>query len=106
MGISLILSHAVVVIQQPTPSTGPRFRDIPVVLTDSNGVPFTTELRYVCGLFTWLVVGVICVITGSFCCPCLGLVPLCIDQLKDIEHINPETGRVVGKFDRGASFGL
>ena len=66
MGIPLILSHAVVVIQQPTPSTGTRFRDVPVVMVDSNGVPFTTELRYVSGLFTWLVVGVICVITGRF----------------------------------------
>ena len=62
-----ILSYnAVVVIQQPTPSTGPRFRDIPVIMTDSSGIPFTTELRYVNGLFTWLVVGVTCVVAGEY----------------------------------------
>ena len=54
------------VIQQPTPSTGPRFRDVPVIMTDTDGVPFTTELRYVNGLFTWVVVGITCAVTGEW----------------------------------------
>ena len=55
-----------VVVQQPTPSAGPRFRDIPIVMTDSSGNPYTTELRYVNGLLTWVAVGITCVVACKF----------------------------------------
>ena len=44
--------------------------------------------------------------TGAFGLPCLGLIPLCIKSFKDVEHINPLDGNVVGKYDRGADMGL
>ena len=44
--------------------------------------------------------------TGAFGLPCIGLMPLCIKSFKDVEHINPQDGSVVGKYDRGADLGL
>ena len=43
---------------------------------------------------------------GSFGLPCLGLIPLCVKSFKDVEHINPLDGSVVGRYDRGADLGL
>ena len=62
----MYIVHAVVV-QQPTPSTGPQFRDLPVVMTDSSGNQYTTELRYVNGLLMWVAVGITCFVAGQLC---------------------------------------
>ena len=55
---------ATVVVQQPTPSGGPKFRDFPVVVTDEKGNQYTTELRYVNGMLTWVAVGITCLVAG------------------------------------------
>ena len=55
-----------VVVQQPTPSTGQKFRDLPVVITDSSGNAYTTELRYVNGLLMWVAVGITCFVAGQY----------------------------------------
>ena len=59
-----------VVVQQPTPSTGPKFRDLPVVMTDSDGNAYTTELRYVNGLLMWVAVGITCFVAGQSLTTC------------------------------------
>ena len=46
------------------------------------------------------------VVKGSLGLPCIGLIPLCVKAFKDIEHVNPNDGSVVGKYDRGADLGL
>ena len=47
------------------PSTEPRFRDLPVVMTDSTGNQFTTQLRYVNGTLTWVAVGITCLVASE-----------------------------------------
>ena len=65
MHIILFISFVAVVVQQPTPSTGQKFRDLPVVMTDSSGNAYTTELRYVNGLLMWVAVGITCFVAGQ-----------------------------------------
>ena len=59
-----------------------------------------TVLRYKTGLFTWLLVGILCLFTFEFCCCCCALIPLCINATKDVEHVHPVTGQVVGVYSR------
>lgn len=98
---------ATVVITQPPPtSSQPVFKEFPVDMVDDKGNSYTTEIRYVNGLLTWIAVGITCLVAGAFGLPCIGLMPLCIKSFKDVEHINPQDGSVVGKYDRGADLGL
>ena len=72
----------------------PQFRDVPIegfhCHATNTLVPLSFSLSF----------------SGAFGLPCIGLVPLCIKSLKDVEHINPMDGSVVGKYDRGADLGL
>ena len=56
-----------------------------------------TLVHYKSGLLTYLVAGAICIVTG---CWCVSLCVLCVDALKDVEHVHPETGQVVGVYKR------
>ena len=56
---------ATVIVQQPTPAS-PKFRDFPVVIIDDKGNQYTTELRYVNGLLTWVAVGISCLVAGIY----------------------------------------
>jgi hypothetical protein len=94
------------VVVMPPPSTQPVFKEFPVDMVDDKGNRFTTDIRYTNGLLTWVAVGITCLVAGAFGLPCIGLLPLCIKSFKDVEHINPNDGSVVGKFDRGSDLGL
>ena len=95
---------AVTVTTQPEAKV--QFRDYPVWITDSKGNQFQTQLRYKNGLLMWVTVGIVCLIGAAFLFPCVGVIPLCINALKDVEHINPNDGTVVGVYDRGTEVGL
>ena len=56
--------QAAVVVQQPVQSSTPKFREFPIDLVDDKGNRYTTEVRYVNGLFTWLAVGITCLVAG------------------------------------------
>ena len=98
---------AVTVTTEPT-ATGAKvqFRDYPVWITDSKGNQFQTQIRYKNGFLMWVVVGIVCLIGAAFLFPCVGVIPLCIKAFKDVEHINPNDGTVVGVYDRGTEVGL
>ena len=59
-----------------------------------------TVLRYKSGLLTYVVVGLVCFFLLGFCLCCFGLFAFLINDLKDVEHINPRTGQVVGEYKR------
>lgn len=90
-----------------TPSTGAQqggdkptvFREYPVTFTDSKGRKVTTRLEYRNGLFTWVAAGVICWIGGPLFF-WVGLIPFCVKHFKDVYHIDPEDGEVVGVYSR------
>ena len=52
------------VITQPPPSTQPVFKEFPVDVVDEKGNKFTTEVKFVPGLLTWVAVGLTCLIAG------------------------------------------
>ncbi|CAI8014573.1 Lipopolysaccharide-induced tumor necrosis factor-alpha factor homolog [Geodia barretti] len=87
----------VVVQQQPVIQQSVVFRDRPVLVTDSNGQQVTTQLQFKSGALTWLICCAICWLTGFWC---LALIPFCIDDTKDVYHITPTDGRVVGVYKR------
>lgn len=97
-----------VVTVQPSAGTpvGPVFKDYPVWISDGKGGQVQTQIRYKNGLFMWVVVGLTCLISASFGAPCFGLIPLCIKSFKDVEHINPVDGTVVGYYNRGHEVGM
>jgi hypothetical protein len=57
-------------------------------------------LRYKIGGLNWLLCFVVFFFTWGFGLCCLGLICLFIDGLKDIEHVHPVTGQVVGVYKR------
>ena len=59
-----------------------------------------TVLQYKAGILTWLLVGIFCLVTLSCSLCCLGIIPLFIKQFKDIHHVNPATGQVVGVYKK------
>ena len=63
---------------------------------DSKGNQVQTVLEYRNGLMSWLAVGVMLVF-GLWCCAC---VPLCLNAFKDVYHISPTDGSVVGVYQR------
>ncbi len=96
-----------VIIVQPVPvASGPVFKDYPVWISDGKGGQVQTQLRYKNGLLMWVAVGITCLVAANFLLPCLGLVPLCIKAFKDVEHVSPVDGSVVGYFNRGHEVGL
>ena len=99
---------AITITTQPaaTEAAKVQFRDYPVWITDSKGNQFQTQLRYKNGLLMWVAVGILCLIGAHFLFPCVGFLALCIKALKDVEHINPNDGTVVGVYDRGTEVGL
>ena len=56
-----------VVITQPPPSTQPVFKEFPVDMVDEKGNRFTTEVKFVPGLLTWVAVGITCLVAGTHC---------------------------------------
>jgi len=98
---------AITITTQPAATEAKvEFRDYPVWITDSKGNQFQTQLRYKNGFLMWVTVGIVCLIGAAFLFPCVGVIPLCIKALKDVEHINPNDGTVVGVYDRGSEVGL
>ena len=82
------------------------FGEVPVWITDDKGNRVQTELRYKNGLFAWVcVLALFALLAGLFLC-CFAVIPLFMKSFKDIEHINPNTGVVVGRLDRARSYGL
>ena len=59
-----------------------------------------TVLRYKSGLLSYAAAGLLCFIFLGIGLCCLGLIAFCINGLKDVEHINPKTGQVVGVYKR------
>ena len=57
-------------------------------------------LQYRAGLLTWLVALVILLFTVEFGLCCLAIIPFFIDDLKDVYHITPTDGKVVGVYKR------
>ena len=53
-----------VVLQQPV-AQPPKFKEFPVDVVDERGNRFTTEVRYVNGLLTWIAVGITCLVAGT-----------------------------------------
>jgi hypothetical protein len=56
-----------------------------------------TRIEYRNGALTWLIFALVCFLTG---CICLAVIPFCIDETKDVYHINPNNGNVVGVYKR------
>eukprot|EP01105_Mastigella_eilhardi_P025279 TRINITY_DN682_c0_g4_i1.p1 TRINITY_DN682_c0_g4~~TRINITY_DN682_c0_g4_i1.p1 ORF type:complete len:210 (-),score=75.67 TRINITY_DN682_c0_g4_i1:121-750(-) len=56
-----------------------------------------TKIQTEVGVMTWVAVGGVCLFALPFGCCCCGLIPFCIDALKDTTHVCPSCGRVVGK---------
>ncbi|XP_014662288.1 PREDICTED: lipopolysaccharide-induced tumor necrosis factor-alpha factor homolog [Priapulus caudatus] len=56
-----------------------------------------TVCEYETGMFAWLIVGVLCLV-GCWlgCC----LIPLCIDDCKDVRHTCPNCRNNIGMFKR------
>jgi hypothetical protein len=87
-----------VIVYQPVVTAQPLvFRDQPVVVTDSNGQQVTTQLEYRSGVLTWLICCFICWFTGLWC---LAPIAFCIDATKDVYHITPTDGKIVGIYKR------
>ena len=61
---------------------------------------FTTRVEFRTGLLTWIAVGLICVFTLWIGICCIAIIPFFIDSMKDVYHINPNTGEVVGVYKR------
>lgn len=89
-----------VVTTQPVVVQAAVFKDFPVTITDSKGQQVQTVLEYRNGILTWIVAGVICLLTIEFGLCCFALIPFCINGLKDVYHINPTDGNVVGVYRR------
>jgi len=89
-----------VVTAQPVVVQTTIFQDFPVTITDSLGQQVTTVLVYRAGLLTWIVCGMIFIITVGFGLCCLALIPFCINDLKDVYHISPTDKTVVGVYKR------
>ncbi|VUZ45083.1 unnamed protein product [Hymenolepis diminuta] len=56
-----------------------------------------TNVSYESGLFTWLLVALICILGGPLCC-CL--IPLCCPPCKDVDHFCPVCNRLLGTHSR------
>ena len=56
----------------------------------------TTRLVYKSGTLTWTLFAILC----CFCGLCIALIPFCVDGTKDVYHINPVNGTVVGVYKR------
>ena len=57
---------------------------------------YQTQLDYRSGTMTWII-AVVIFLLGFWCCFCI---PFCIDSTKDVYHINPNDGTVVGVYKR------
>ena len=57
-----------------------------------------TVLQYRSGTLTWLICCLIFWVTGG--CWIIALVAFCIDATKDVVHITPTDGKVVGVYKR------
>jgi hypothetical protein len=90
-----------VVVTQPVVTvSAPTFRDYPVTVTDSNGQQVQTVLEYRAGLLTWLVCALICLFLAEIGLCWLAFIPFLIRDLKDVYHITPTDGKVVGIYRR------
>lgn len=87
------------VISQPVVLTNAvQFSDIPVQLRCPNcHRDVTTILDYTAGILTWIIVLVL-IMFGMWlgCC----LIPLCIDGVKDVNHVCPNCSYTIGKYKR------
>ena len=78
----------------------PAFRDYPVIITDSSGEQVLTVISHRSGLLTWIAVSIVFVLTLPFGLCFLAFIPLLMKDLKDVYHINPTDGTVVGIYKR------
>lgn len=93
-------ANVAVVNTAPVFVQAPAFRDYPVVITDSKGNQVTTILDYRVGTLTWIVALGIFLFTLGFGLCCLAIVPFFINDLKDVYHISPTDGTIVGVYKR------
>ncbi|CAI8053545.1 Lipopolysaccharide-induced tumor necrosis factor-alpha factor homolog [Geodia barretti] len=93
--------QSTVVVTQPVVTVNTQtFRDYPVTVTDSNGQQVQTVLQYKAGLLTYLVAALICLFLSEIGLCWLAIIPFFIRELKDVYHITPTDGRVVGIYKR------
>ena len=67
------------------------------MITDSKGQQVQTTVEYRNGLLTWIAFGLICLFTGIIC---LAIIPFYIEVFKDVYHISPTDGSIVGVYKR------
>ena len=60
----------------------------------------TTVVEYRAGALTFIICVVLCLILTEFGLCCLAFIPFCIDATKDVYHITPTDGKVVGVYKR------
>ncbi|CAI8045248.1 Lipopolysaccharide-induced tumor necrosis factor-alpha factor homolog [Geodia barretti] len=74
-----------------------RFTENPVQLRcNTCGQDVVTRTMYTPGLMTWLIVGILFILGIWPCC----LIPLCVDGLKDVDHVCPNCGTKQGSYKR------
>lgn len=91
--------------QQPTPMiiysnpSATQFGPYPMRFTCPNcNAHVMTETHSTPGLLTWILSGAICCLAGYLLCCCL--VPCCVRECKDVEHICPNCQHKLGLFKR------
>ena len=57
-------------------------------------------LHYKAGILTYLVAGLICLFLTELGLCCLAIIPFFIRELKDVYHVTPTDGKVVGVYKR------
>lgn len=91
--------------QQPQPMiiysnpSAPQFGPYPMRFTCPNcNAHVMTETHSTPGLLTWILSGAICCLAGYLLCCCL--VPCCVRECKDVEHVCPNCQHKLGLFKR------
>ncbi|XP_064382290.1 uncharacterized protein LOC135331154 [Halichondria panicea] len=96
-------TDGVTIIQtQPTYGSFPIvFADVPVTFTDAQGKQVQTQLEYRIGGMTWIVVMIVLILGMMFLFPLLCIcIPCCMKSTRDVYHINPNDGSIVGIYRR------
>ena len=74
----------------------------PVRVMCPNGHEVTTNITYKCGGFACLVSCLLCWLNPHIIGPFCALIPLCVKDLKDVEHTCPVDAKVLGVFKRSS----
>ena len=59
-----------------------------------------SEIRYENGVLSMLLTAVACVLLLAVGCCCYGLIPLCINEVKDVKHVCPHCKNVLAEVPR------